>query len=130
VIIFRMTATGTLQHAALNKNGATAIAPSKARIFCLGSSCHHPLGKGVHCGKVPAAGFESPAVGALMDALPTVATLMAACPALLPATAIEKKIAETPANAARSTNKRNLSIRYRTPHQLTVCARFPTFRVS
>jgi hypothetical protein len=39
----------------------------------------------VHCGKVPAAGFESPAVGALIDALPTVATLMAACPARFPA---------------------------------------------
>jgi hypothetical protein len=41
-----------------------------------------------------------------------------------PATAIEKKIAETPANAKKSTNKRNFSIQYRTSHQLTVlCAR-------
>ena len=37
-----------------------------------------------------------------------------------PATTIEKKIAETPANAKRSTNKRNFSIQYRTSHQLTV----------
>jgi hypothetical protein len=44
--------------------------------------------------------------------------------ARFPATAIEKKIAETPANAKRSTNKRNVIIQYRTSHQLTTfCAR-------
>jgi hypothetical protein len=44
--------------------------------------------------------------------------------------AIEKKIAETPANAKKSTNKRKVVIQYRTSHQLTAfCARALAARI-
>jgi hypothetical protein len=41
------------------------------------------------------------------------------------ATTMENKIAETPENAKRSTNKRNVRIQYRTSHRLTASAREP-----